>query len=85
MLTTGDQLRPSELQRSLNMRLQNLWTAVARSSHSIQVLFAVHTPDEVDAVNKAMAGRNGVQCMPILEQLPATNQGNVHYFKLFKQ
>ena len=58
----GDQLRPSELQRTLQMRLQNLKAAVARSSHDVQVLFVVNGPAEKDLVNSVLSGSSKTKC-----------------------
>lgn len=82
MLAAGDQLRPSELQRTLSLRLRNLRTAVARSSHSMQVLFAVHTPAEVECVKKAMGGQREAQCMQVTEHVLARSEDS-SYYKLF--
>ena len=84
-IPAGDQLRPSELQRSLKMRLQNLKTAVAKSHHNIQVLFVAHSPIEINLVSKAMAGQSEVQCKQVHSQYSAQLPDSSCYFKLCKQ
>ncbi len=58
----GDRLRPSEVVRTLTMRLRNLEAALSKASHHMQVVFVVTAAVEKSLVEQVMGRSTRVEC-----------------------
>ncbi|DBA69667.1 hypothetical protein WJX79_002247 [Trebouxia sp. C0005] len=58
----GDRLRPSEVVRTLTMRLRNLEAALSKASHHMQVVFVVSAAVEKSLVEQVMGRSTRVEC-----------------------
>lgn len=58
----GDHLRPSEVVRTLTMRLRNLEAALSKASHHMQVVFVVTAAVEKSLVEQVMGRSTRVEC-----------------------
>ena len=61
-LHLGDHLRPSEVARTLTMRLQNLKIALSRATHHVQAVFVVDGASEKAIVEKVMTKSVKIDC-----------------------
>lgn len=61
-VNVGDHLRPSEVVRTLTMRLRNLETALARASHHMQVVFIVNGVVEKSIVEQILSTSSKITC-----------------------
>lgn len=61
-MLAGDHLRPSEVVRTLTMRLRNLEAALAKASHHMQVVFVVNGAVEKSLVEQVMGKSKRVEC-----------------------
>ena len=61
-LCSGDHLRPSEVVRTLTMRLQNLKATLSKATHHIQAVLVVDGASEKAIVEKVMAKSAKIDC-----------------------